>query len=216
MGLDEALVYDKSLGAKGIPSPFSLEQSKAVRSADAHARYQDAILNGNCYYAAMSSGAALGTALTATAVTLTLYNPIGSGVYIVVLEGTLAVTLGLAAAASAAVVWAANTNVLAAAPTSTTLAATYGNAIIGSAKTGAAKAYTAATLPAVPSVIRSLANARIIGATPVSEYTTQIVDPVDGKIVLSPNTAVTVQAILTASALNGIASMLWEEVPIPT
>ena len=158
----------------------------------------------------MQAGASLGTALTSTAVTLTLYNPVNSGIWCVLLETTLGITTGLAAAGATAYVHAVNVNPFAAAPTSVTNA-TIRNCLLGGT-TGLANAYTAATLPAAPVVARTPFTSRVIGATPVSEFSVSFIDNTDGKIILTPNTAVTLQCIGTAS--SGIVGFIWEEVPI--
>ena len=183
---------------------------------DAHARYFEAVSRGTCFHAAMQAGASLGTALTSTAVTLTLYNPIGSKVNLVLLEVALAVTTMLAApgapgSSTAAYCLAANVNPLAAAPSATT-EATVRNCLLGGLD-AVAKAYTAATLPAAPVVVRPLFGVSYseITAASIAQFSTQFIDQTDGKIVLAPNTAITLQAI--GAATSGIVSMMWEEVP---
>lgn len=184
---------------------------------DAHAKYFEAVSRGRVFHASMQAGAALGTALTTGAVTLTLYNPLASGVQLVLMEVALTVTTMLAApgapgASTAAYVLAGNVNPLAAAPSATT-AATVRNCYLGSAA-GVGLAYTAATLPATPIVIRPLFGVSYseITAASITQFATQFIDPTDGKIILAPNTAVTLQAI--GAATSGIASMIWEEVPL--
>lgn len=177
---------------------------------DAHAKYQEAVLRGNVFHASMQAGASLGTALTATAVTLTLYNPSGSGKNLVLLECDVGITTGISAAGTAVLVYAINVNQTAAAPTATT-AGVVRNCLLNST-TGVGVAYTAATLPAAPVIAKIQSAYRIIGATPVSEYGVIPNDIVDGKIILPPNTAVTIQSI--GSAISGIVSFLWEEIAI--
>lgn len=184
---------------------------------DAHARYYEAVSRGVVFGAAMQAGASLGTALTATAVTLTLYNPLGSKVNLVLLEVAMAITTMLAApgapaASAAAYVLAGNVNPLAALPTGLT-AATVRNCLLGGAQ-GVGLAYTGATLPATPILIRPLFGVSYseITAASIAQLATQFIDPTDGKIVIAPNTAITIQGI--GAATSGIVSMMWEEVPI--
>ena len=179
----------------------------------AHGGYYEPVSRGKVYHASMQAGASLGTALTATAVTLTLYNPATSGVNLSLMRVRVGVTTFIAAGAgplTTAYVLAANTNVLAAAPTATT-SATIRNSLLGGAA-GVGLAYTAATLPAAPVVVRSIGSLYLIGATLQTSMAYNIDDWIDGEIVVAPNTAITLQAI--GSATSGIVSMSWEEIPI--
>jgi hypothetical protein len=184
--------------------------SGALFSLDRHGTYYEAVRNGNFYHASMQAGASLGTALTATAVTLTLYNPSGSPVNLVLMGAGVAITTYLAAAGNAHYVLAANVDQAAAIPTGLT-AGTVRNNLLG-ASAGYGKAYTAATLPAAPVIVRAIGNVHLVGATPVSESSYSFWDKTDGALILKPNTALTVQGVGTAS--SGIVSMYWEEVPI--
>ncbi len=168
---------------------------------DAHCKYYEAVSRGRCFCASNQSVITFGTSLTATAVTYTLYNPIGSNVNLVLLQtGLTLVTYGTAGS----IVYAANVLNTAAAPATNTAIAVRNAKLDGGA--GLAQVYSATTLPAAPVAIRTLAygiTAAGVGA---------ITDYVDGAISLGPNTAVTVQGITTVG--TGLISMLWEEVPL--
>lgn len=168
---------------------------------DAHGRYYDAVDRGNCYMGAMQSAAALGTALTATAVTLTLYNPPGSGVQLEVLEATLAL---VTATLAGFVVLAVNADP-GASPITTGTAAAIRNCKLNTSAGAKAKLYTACTLPAAPVVHRVLAG--VISTTPGGIHS--IVDDVGGRIVLPPNTAMTIQGVTTNA--TGVAAFMWQE-----
>lgn len=175
-----------------------------------HARYHEAVSRGRCFHASMQAGASLGTALTATAVTLTLYNPVNSGVNLSLLRSSVAITTVPGGAGTAVYAYAVNVNPLAAVPATNTEAVVR-NCLLGSAA-GVAKAYTATTLPAVP-VIARVAPGGIYWATAAAAAAPMAVsDDVDGAIVLAPNTAVTIQGIGVAT--SGIVSLMWEEIPI--
>src|SRR5207253_9341136 len=60
--------------------------------ADSLGKYYELSRRNQLFMGAMQAGAALGTALTATAVTLTLYNPLGSQVNLAILQCTIALT----------------------------------------------------------------------------------------------------------------------------
>ena len=171
---------------------------------DSHARYYDAVSRGNCYIASMQAAAALGTALTATAVTMTLFNPAGSGRNLVLMQTTLAVVVGTTAGF---VVYGVNGTAGQAAPTVTTvLASGIQNALVGGGNTAVGVVYSAATLPAAPVARRVLAG--IISTTPGGVHT--IIDNVEGGIILQPGMMVTVQGV--TSNATGVISYLWEEV----
>lgn len=195
---------------QGIALALKGSASGAAYVADRHARLYTPARRGNLYNSSMQAGASLGTALTATAVTLTLYNPSGSPVNLALVGVGVSLTTGLSAAGAASIVLAANVDQSAAIPVTNT-AGTVRNNLLG-ASAGYGKTYTVTTLPAAPVVVKTIANFRVIGATPVSEYGAAFWDNVDGAIILQPNTAVTVQNIGTA--VSGIVSLFWEEVSI--
>lgn len=192
----------QGIASDGVPDEGRLTRHKAIAVTDGHARFYDAVQRGNVFMCAQQAAAALGTGLTATAVTLTLYNPSTSPVHLVMMQTTLVVPV---ATTAGFVTYAVNDDASAAIPATVT-ALTVRNAKLGSNKTGYAKVYSAATLPAAPVAVRHIAG--IISTTPGGVHT--IVDNVDGAIQLMPNTAVTIQGITTNA--TGVISLLWEEV----
>ena len=198
------------LGADGSRQPARLGRTAELIIGNNHGKYYEAVSRGKCYHASMQAGASLGTALTATAVTLTLYNPANSGVLLALLHANVAITTVPGGAGTAVYALAVNVNPLAAAPATNT-PATVRNCLLGSAA-GVGISYTATTLPAVPVIARVMpggiywATAAAAAAPMVAE------DWVDGSIVLAPNTALTIQGIGVAT--SGIASLMWEEIPL--
>ena len=170
---------------------------------------------GKLFCASMQAGAVFGTALTATAITITLYNPSTSGVDLVLLHTDFQMSAGQTTTTNAPIiVYAANVDTAAAAPATTT-AITVRNAYLGgSAGTGVV--YSAATLPAAPIVVRVHPWSHVCqnGGTVVQSAQADGGDYVNGAIVLKPNTAVTLQGIATTTQITGIASMLWAEITI--
>ena len=160
--------------------------------------YEEACSRGELYCACNQAEVTYGTALTATAVTFTLYNPVGSTHDLVLLQ------IGIATRTSSTaghLVLAANVNNAAAAPATNTELTIRNCKLDGSA--GVAKAYSATTLPAAPLAIMALMS---MGVTVTGEG--QFVD-VKGGVILGPNTAVTVQGITVVG--TGIISMTWRE-----
>jgi hypothetical protein len=171
---------------------------------DAHGRFFEAASRGKLYYACNQAAITFGTALTATAVTFTLYNPLGSLVNLVLLQTGVTVLTGTTAGS---IVYAANVNPAAAIPATNTELTVRNAKLDGAA--GYAKAYSITTLPAAPVAIRTIGG--LLGAT-AGGVMNSIVDNVDGSIILAPNTCLTVQGITIVG--TGLISMLWEEVPI--
>lgn len=167
-----------------------------------HASNFDAVDRGNMFMCSMQAAAALGTGLTATAVTFTLHNPSGSGKNLVIVQTTLAVVVGTTAGF---VVYAVNDTPAQAAPATTT-ALTIRNCNLGAGSASVARVFSVATLPAAPVATRVLAG--IISTTPGGVHS--IVDMVNGGIILPENTSVTIQGITTNA--TGVISMMWEEV----
>lgn len=186
-----------------------LNRTLAV-NRNAHGEWYNAVTRGKVFGASMQAGASLGTVLTASAVTMTLYNPSGSGVRLILLNVKVAITTILGGAGTAAYVLAANLDPTAAVPATVTEAVTPRNLLLGdSAVPVAGKIYTIATLPAAPIIVRVLGS--LYYATAAAVAPVSVEDNVNGAIVLPENTAITVQGIGQTS--SGIISLMWEEVP---
>lgn len=160
--------------------------------------YEEMATRGELYTACNQAEVTYGTSLTSTAVTYTLYNPVGSPVDLVLYQ------IGIATRTSGTaghLVLAANVNNAAAIPATNTELVVRNCKLDGSA--GYAKVYSATTLPATPVAIMALLS---MGVTVAGEGS--FVD-VKGAIVIGPNTAVTVQGITVVG--TGIISMIWRE-----
>lgn len=158
----------------------------------------------NVFFASTQAGVATSTGLSTTQTGFTLTNPAGSGVNLEILQIRVAFTT--APAAIATLVLTANVTPTAAAVTQTT------PLVVRSAKLGNPAganglAATAVTLPAAPVVVRGLGGPVATGS--VSQM--QIVDDVDGALVLIPNTAASINSLTTA--ISGIFTVVWREVP---
>lgn len=197
--------------ADGTVTQPRLGRLAEVLTGDSVGKYYELCRRGQIFAASMQAGAALGTALTATAVTFTLYNPSGSGVNLVLLQCALALTVPptVTVAVANAYVYAVNVNTAAAAPTSVT-PLTVQSGLLGGGS-GQGKAYSAATLPAAPVVARVHPLGQS-NQTAVGDANTALVDYVDGALCLAQNTTVTLQGIGVAS--SGLISMVWAEIPV--
>lgn len=199
-------------------APLRLAPSAALAISRGHGRFAEAILGGNCFYATSNAGIDLGNALKTAANTLTLYNPINSGVLLSLLHVGVAFTSVPSGAINrhGVLVLAGNIDPLAAALASTTDATFWGNAFLGAQpQRGVGKAFRLATLPAIPITLRHLGLWVTTDGSQASSMGHDIVnDKTDGLVMLGPNTAVTVQAILAGGTWAGTVTMLWEEIPI--
>lgn len=204
-----------SFVAPGTKTNQTSTRSSAQRVADAHARFMDACLRGQLWIASNTAAVTFGTALTSTAVTATLSNPLGSGVNAVLYKTVITVA---ASSTAGSLVYAFNgfgaltTGVIHGTP------GAIQNALLGTPNpAGSAggpgagcKCFfdTACTLPATPTLLRGIA----FGPVTATATTGAIVDLVDGEIILQPGTALTVQGITIVG--TGLISYTWEEVPV--
>ncbi len=168
-------------------------------------RYAQAVLDGNVYIGANTAGVATQGSMSATTPPLTLYNPIGSSVALVLLNFTAGVTVAPGGAATIAL--ALNT-LGAAAPSSVTLA-TIVNANGTTPGAPRGQCYRIATLAAAPLAVRWSATFDATGG--ISAHS--IADDIAGGLVLLPGACLSVQSLTTALTL--VASFTWQEVAFP-
>jgi len=62
--------------------------------------------------------------------------------------------------------------------------------------------------------VRNLGGWAFVGTAASSSGFPVVNDEIAGMIMLAPNTAVSVQGILSASSWTGTVTMVWEEIPI--
>lgn len=192
-------------GSDGAVNPQRADKTGATVCTDAHGRYTEAALRGNLYFASNSIGVATTAGRSATAAGLIVYNPTGSGVNAALIDVTVQSTVDPAADAA---VWLVATQALnQAAPTSVT-ALEVRNAMLGGS-CGRVVAYSAATLAAIPNIIKPLQGVTFGTAVGITQV--YVKDELAGSLVLPPSMAVAIEA---SSAITVVASMLWEEIPL--
>lgn len=176
---------------------------------DAHARYQQAVLGGNCFISSNQSGVTTQAGLSATTPVLTLANPKGNNKLLSVWYAGIIMTVVNVAAA---VAWlAANTNNAANAVTGTV--ATFSNCLIGNTNSPSGQILTAATLPAAPIAIATL-GAGLTGAITTIPYLLPMSRWFDGSIIVGPGGAISFQTSTASGASSTFAELIWEEIPI--
>lgn len=198
-----------SVGSKLNPSnntqvDESFGPDGAQRVMDAHGRYADLAFRGRLFTAANQAAVTCGAGLSATMVTLALNNPVGSGVYLELIDAAWGFTT---AAAAATTVYLAATVQSATANSAVTLVTVKNALWTGIAATGnVGIASSAATLPAAPLIARVLGSAGTSGLGPVL-----LKDDIGGALILMPGTTVSIQA---SAAAIGLGAFTWAEVPI--
>lgn len=201
-----------ALLGKNAAGPLRGDLSSALVTQDAHARFQEALLNGQVFIGSDLAGTAVTTqaGLSATTPALTLYNPLNSPVNLVV--WSLGCAFQAAPAAAAAVMLAVNLPIVAAsgaptAPIPTTLAQIF-NADLYSQIIAApvGQCYRVCTLAAAPIACRQCFGTT--GAAAIGGMYFR--DPIDGAIIVPPGVALSVQ---TSSAASVVCDIVWEEVP---
>lgn len=196
-------------GGSGTAAPFRADVTGAQAVTDAHARFWEATMRGQVYACANQTGVTTQAGLSATTPALTLYNPVGSGVY-----GVLMYAGGVAsvAFAAASIIWiGANTNLVAAAVTGT--AGITRNGLLGGSNNSKITALTAATLPAAPVAIATI-GVGLTGAITTIPSMATLGRFFDGEIILYPGSAVSFQTSTASGASGFFGEFVWEEVPL--
>jgi hypothetical protein len=183
-----------------------MEIDRSLATMPAHPEYYDTVMRGNTYTAGTAAtGVAPGTAIGTTSA-FTLYNPIGSGVNLVVLQTTLSFISGTLGAGT--VHYVVNNNPAAAAVTGTAI--TPVNNMLGGA-VGMGKAFTTATLPASPTILRPFMSlTAITTSTAVQLY--QCIEDVRGSIIVTSGCALSLEATAASGTSPLVCfGMTWEE-----
>lgn len=199
-------VISGQVGAGGAQTnPVRQASDFVVETADFHGRYTNAVLNGNCYGVFDTAGAQLPSGLSTAPVTVSLYNPLGSGVNLVLLYAELLLTVVTVAIAA---VWI-GINPTGAAPTTGTKKTTQN--MNGSGGQGKIQALTTATLPAVPTIIGTLGVAAT-GAVNLLPSFPGLFKWFDGIIQVGPGGALSFQMSQVSAAAAGWGGWIWEEI----
>ena len=194
---------------------------------DSHGRFQEAALRGNLFSGGMTTTAITNATFTtgtlgATATPiLGVYNPLGSGKNLVILQAKVSpVNTALQTTGAGALMWATSTN---------NVAISTGNAPLnrGTLQTtgSVAKDMSGVALTGLTNnlVVR---DASALGSGAMSNLSTlqtaaglmpsQVVsvDNIDGSIVVPPGGVLALLSTTTAVAISAASSIMWEEVPV--
>lgn len=151
------------------------------------------------------TGVAPGTAVSTTSA-FTLHNPAGSGVNLVIIEGSMGYVSGTLGAG--VITWNANSDDDAAVPTGTAIVEQ--NMKIGASGNAQGRALTTATVPA-PTPVRIFGSlGASLASTAVQPWV--IRDRVDGAIVVTPGCSISLHATAAAgSSPLVIFNVVWKE-----
>lgn len=194
------------LNLQNAPVKASSMWDGSQRVVESHGRYADAVARGNCFAVSDTAPHTQPAGLSTAPICVSLYNPLGSGVF---LSLYYASANELVAWPAASIVWIGVNPTGSAATTGTAIAAQNCN---GGGGTGKVKGFTTATLPATPTILADLG----VGLTGAITVQTQagLFRWFDGMIGVGPGGALSVQ-VSTVSGTTGLAvSWIWEEVPM--
>jgi hypothetical protein len=181
------------------------------------ARYQGMVLSGRAFTAAgVTASQGNVAALTAASAIFSIYNPIGSGVNIVLWKAGVAL-YATTAAQFGGIVLAGNTDTTKGAPTgTTTIAPTHD--FLGNVMGFASKALvqintTAITLTAVPAFLRPVCSFGGVNPT-TTQYSVNSEVDLGGDYVLAPGSCASLHPVAAASSSQFIIGLSWSEIPL--
>ena len=189
----------------GTPKATALWDGSA-RAVQAHGRYYDAVARGNCYTVSDTAGRVEPAGLTTAPIACTLYNPLGSGVFLSLLYASANI---LVANVAAALAW------IGVNPTGS-VATTSSNSLTpqncnGTGSTGKVKGFNTATLPALPTIIADLGT--ILTGSITTVVQASLFRWFDGGIGIGPGGALSIQVSTATAAASTAMTWIWEEVP---
>lgn len=196
--------------SKGTVVDERADQSGALVTTDGHARYTEVLYTGSTYVACNQAAVAL-TGLATTVTGFCLTNPVASGKNLVLIDACLA--LATAPAGVTTLGYAYNTS--ATAVTHTT-PETVRNAFLAGngtqtsvTKTGVGLVDNSSTTPTAGVAVRAIGGGNVATGGVSAPF---IMDPIDGKIILSPGSYL--HLFFLTTAVSVLTSMMWEEMPL--
>ena len=192
--------------ASGAYADARMEYDRSLAVFAAHADYYDSVRRGGVFVGGTAvTGVAPGTAIGTTAA-FSLYNPLGSGINLVVLRATMGYVSGTLGAG--VITYLANNNPAAAATTGTAITAV--NCLMGGA-VSAARPFTTATLPVAPTVMRPFVSLQAsLASTATAPW--QVAEDVRGEFIVTPGCTISLHGTTAAgSSPLVVFGMTWEE-----
>jgi hypothetical protein len=202
----DLLLQNQIIAGQNTQLPPTASMTGALRVAEAQGRYFDSAIRGHCFWAASQAATTWSVALNTTHTGFVLSNPRASGVYLVPLFASFALSVAPAGIAPISL-FAGNTpdGIVA----HTTPLVEYPTLLDSDQGTGIGNADAAATLVGTPRWIFPIMGGFTAAALPSPPP--PWVD-LGGIFIVPPGAYIGIGAL---TAVVGFASMLWEEVPIP-
>lgn len=190
--------------AAGVQSTVALGKGAEMLVSEYQGRYYSLAYAGKVFGACNQAAKAL-TSLSSTYTGNLTYNPIGSGINVILLQ--VAVAVATAPAGIANMHYEGTLTAQTTAPSSNT-ANTVFNSLFSNTTVGSGVNYNVSTLPAAPVAVRGLGG----GPNATGSVTTPfIVDDLAGLMILGPGTYLGLGYLTTA--ISVVASMHWAELP---
>lgn len=197
--------------ADGNTADPRMTKDLAMVIQDLHGRFYETTYRGNTFIASTGvAGVAPGTALSTTP-PFTLYNPLNSGVNLVLISASMGYVSGTLGAGM--IVYGANNNTAQAAPSGGTVLVPVCS-LIGNVSLPRGKAFQGSTLAAAPTILRDFC---VLGAFAggAAAPTPPVRDIVDGSIIIGPGASVSLQGVAGAGTSPLVTlAVTWEEVQI--
>ena len=184
--------------------PDRSDRTGAHVVTDGHGRYQEAVLQGRVFYAANVSVATTSVGLSTTYTGLSLANPVGSGVNMVLLYATLMQSVIQSTQVEAYAIatgYNATTNVTHTTPV------TPRSALVGTSTTPNGLADSSSTLPTAPFYTMFLTQTQIVAGNAGT-----VIADLGGSIILAPGAYAAFVTPAQASVAGLWFSFTWEEV----
>jgi len=188
-------------GGSGTAAPFRGDGTGAQAVTDAHGRYAEAARRGSLFYAASQAAQAISVALATAYTGLCLSNPAGSKVNLELLSVGLALSVAPAAIAPIGLIGGQSTTAVV--HTTPLLPA---STLLGTPR-GVGLADSVATIP-TPLWLQLLMGGFTAAALP---STSPADVDIAGKWIIPPGGFIAIGAL---TAVTGLWSALWEEVPV--
>ncbi len=215
-----------TFGGTGTAAPFRSDITSAQVTTDAHGRFQEAALRGGLFSAGMTTTSISNITFTTATLGATatpiigLWNPVGSGKNVVVLQARLQIvmtTLG-ARTGPGTFVWCTTVNQSA---ITTGISPLNRYSLIASGSIAKGFANTALTNMSGNLTVQE-ASGMQGGPMPVSgtdvlgvvPYAAPSIDNIDGAIILVPGSVLALLCTTTPVGVSAASSILWEEIPV--
>lgn len=213
------------LGSTGSTSPFTANGTGAQRVTDAHSRFMDAALRGALFSVGMTTTSIAAATFTTGTLGATctpiigVWNPVGSGRNLIVLQARLQIAVTAATATGGGTfMWctavsqsAISTGITPLSRLSLTASGSVAKGFANTALTGLSGNLTVQEASALLGGV--IGNFSMVGTAAgfVTPPATGTIDNIDGSIIVQPGSVLALLCTTQPVALSAASSLLWEE-----